>query len=688
MKNCLHLFGLGLLLLALCWSPGVTLAGNLQPQRIKTYTQLKKLLKQHQPRYYTGFRTGLTALANDSGGNVRPGTASPGGSSQTLVQVAGVDEGDEVKNDDTYIYQLNQDRVFIILANPDSALSLVATLDFSTNGFYPQELYLDGQQLIVIGTSFHDPYPYLRRGAMPIRYFSTSTVQAKVYDVTNPAVPRKVRELEIDGDYVATRKVGSTLYLVSRQYPDFYATGLSSGAKLRLATPSFRDSRRGKTFRVLSPANCWYFPGFDDPNYLIVGGVDLSTANSTLQVTAYLGAGDQVYASTNNLYVTSSRWLDLVVMGGATTLANSSAVSGAPTASKAAGLASTIIPAPVPPIPPQAVFPSEKTDIYKFSLNKGQPRFAAAAEVPGTILNSYAMDENGDYFRLATTRRGSWFDESLSSNAVYVLDAALNLAGKVENVAPGEQIYAARFMGTRLFLVTYEQIDPLFAIDLSDPANPLVVGQLALPGYSSFLLPYDENHLIGLGKDVTVVTNTTDGDVPWWSGGAFYQGLRLSLFDVTDLHQPALVQSISIGDRGSDSPALWDPHAVLWDSSSHLLAFPVTVASATNADPADPWQWGDPVFQGAYVFDVSADTGFSLRGTVTQISAGTDIWSAWDQQIQRVMHIGSDLYTLSSAEVQACDLATLEPTATLNLPTPNWWIGPGGPITVQPVTSR
>jgi inhibitor of cysteine peptidase len=311
---------------------------------------------------------------------------------------------------------------------------------------------------------------------------------------------------------------------------------------------------------------------------------------------------------------------------------------------------------------------TEQTDIYKFSLNNGHTSFVATATVPGSILNQYSMDENNTYFRVATTQHGWWDATGQDNNNLSVLDANMSVVGSLTNVAAGEQIYAGRFLGNRAFLVAFQQIDPLFAIDLSDPANPTIVGQLTLPGYSNFLLPYDENHLIGFDKDVIVAQGETDGDVPWWNGAAFYQGMKLALFDVTDLHNPVLLHSVSIGDRGTESPALYDPHSILFDRPSNLLAFPVAIAHVQDPDPNEPWLWGDTVYQGVQVYDVSLENGFVLRGEITQIPSGDDIWNDWNRQINRVLFIGSDLFTLSDAEVKVNDLTTLADKVSLELP--------------------
>jgi len=222
------------------------------PERIQSSTQLLRLLRQHQPRYYAGYRTGLLLMADALAPSA--GTSGTVPVSTTLTQVAGVDEGDCVKTDGTVIFQINQGRVLAIQGRLDASLWATNSLDFSQDSFYPQELYLTGPTLVVVGNSFRNP-PAGPKGLRPIWYFSTSTVQAKVYDVSTPAAPVKIREVEIDGDYIATRMVGNQLYLVARQYPNYYAlanAGVKTGTGI---VPAVRDTARSKVARSLAFKN-------------------------------------------------------------------------------------------------------------------------------------------------------------------------------------------------------------------------------------------------------------------------------------------------------------------------------------------------------------------------------------------------------------------------------------------------
>ena len=231
----------------------------------------------------------------------------------------------------------------------------------------------------------------------------------------------------------------------------------------------------------------------------------------------------------------------------------------------------------------------------------------------------------------------------------------------------GESIYSARFIGNRAYLVTFKKIDPLFVLDLSVPSAPAVLGQLKIPGYSDYLHPYDETHLIGLGKDAQAAEGE-NRDFAW------YQGVKLSLFDVSDVAHPKEVASYGIGDRGTDSYALQDHKAFLFSKEKGLLAIPVLLA---KIDPlkypkgVDAGAYGDYVFQGEYVFDVSLDSGFTLKGTVSHTDSGDLAKSGYywysSSSVKRALYMDSTLYTVSDMFVKANDLSTLGAISSLQI---------------------
>jgi inhibitor of cysteine peptidase len=314
----------------------------------------------------------------------------------------------------------------------------------------------------------------------------------------------------------------------------------------------------------------------------------------------------------------------------------------------------------------------ERTTVYKFAFNGPGTKYLASAQVPGTILNQFSMDEAGGYFRIATTRGQVWRENSNSTNNIYVLSPQMKMAGKLEGLARGEKIYSVRFMGNRGYLVTFKKVDPLFVLDLADPAAPKVLGELKIPGYSDYLHPYDETHVIGVGKNTVEASPEEGGTFAW------YQGLKIAIFDVTDVANPREMHKVEIGDRGTDSYALNDHKAFLFDRAKNLLVLPVLLAELTPEQKASPerqdFDYGRFTFQGAYVYDVTLDGGFKLKGRVTHMndSAGMNdeygygYYGATDS-VRRSLWIGDNLYTVSEAAIKINRLADLGEITTVNL---------------------
>ena len=618
---------------------------------------LKALLAevQNQPPTYSGgvlggMRKGAASEAAPQAAQAAPNAAQQVPDySQTNVQVAGVDEADVVKTDGKYLYQVNNRRVIIAQAYPAQEMKVVDTLNFSQSNFQPQELYVDAKYLVVIGSAFSQASSYgsfapgsPQGGTMaPMYPVHTGSVRAIIYDISDKAKIKKLRQVELQGSYVTSRKIGSSLYFVANQYLDVYRI-MQQGDKPQ--TPAFQDSALGSSAVNIDYKDIRYFPGFTQPNYLLVAGLDLDQAAKGMQVSAYLGAGQNVYASTDNLYVAITHY--------------EQPNSKAPAA------------AVVPGVPAKTT-----TQLYKFALEQGSTSFKAKGEVPGTVLNQYSMDEYRGYFRLATTVGDVWrTDENTSKNNIYVLDGSLQVKGKLEDIAPGERIYSTRFMGDRAYMVTFKLVDPLFVIDLKDPQAPTIAGALKIPGYSDYLLPYDDNHIIGFGKD-TVEAAPKYGPGTQPQNISFYQGMKIALFDVSNVAQPVEQFKTVIGDRGTDSEILHNPKALLFDKEKNLLAFPVTVMEIKNKEPNPKGipPYGQFAFQGAYVYHLDLTKGFSLEGRITHLSdaayrsAGRG-WYGSDRNVERIVYMGGTLYTLSKAEIKANDLSTLKEVNSLALP--------------------
>ena len=522
----------------------------------------------------------------------------------------------------------------------------MSTLGFAEKDFSPREMYVDDRYLVVIGQSpgYGDGpiRPMLEGGKMieimpPHRQ---AAVKAVIYDISDKSSPRHIREVELGGRYVSSRKIGPAFYLVANRSIYYHP-----GGEMEDPGPYYRDTASGGEFSTIDYSQIRYFPGFVRPDYLIVAGVNLDRPDERAQVSAYLGSGENIYASTENLYVavTDYRYRIMEDRPG-------------------------LLPGPPPA-------DGNKTRVYKFAMNGGRLTYANTGEVPGAILNQFSMDEYNGYFRIATTRGEVWrTDQYTSRNNIYVLNNQLTTVGKVEDIAPGERIYSVRFLGDRAYMVTFRTVDPLFVIGLKDPRHPEILGALKIPGYSDYLHPYDENHILGFGKD-TVEMGQKGGDGEVRGSMAFYTGMKMALFDVSDVNHPVEMFKEVIGDRGTDSELLRNHKALLFSREKNLLAFPVRVmeVDGNGEKPAAGFpEYGRFQFQGAYVYSIDLAKGFALRGKITHLTdedylkAG-NYWYDSEKNIERILYIDDTLYTLSKKFIKANNLADLKEVNTLEI---------------------
>ena len=214
----------------------------------------------------------------------------------------------------------------------------------------------------------------------------------------------------------------------------------------------------------------------------------------------------------------------------------------------------------------------------------------------------------------------------------------------MEDLAPGERIFSARFIGDRLYLVTFVQVDPLFVIDLSKPWSPRVLGELKIPGVSDYLHPYDEDHLIGVGRS----THDTVG-----RGG--FKGIKVSLFDVSDVHDPRERATYEVGDSGSSTSVTYDHKAFLFDKKRKLLVLPATLRESRNT-----------VWSGALVLRVT-EKSIRERGRISHTDT-REKYLNHAVAIQRSLYIDDVLYTISPSMIMANDLQNLKKLRWIKLP--------------------
>ncbi len=630
---------------------------------------LRKLLEEAVGQdYYMDYgiykRNGLTAVDTAAAAPASAAAESAGSSnkakqiadegsgdySTTNVQVEGVDEADIVKTDGKYLYQVNNNRIVVAEIYPSDKMKIAKIIGLEDENIYPTELYLDDKYLILIGAS-NNSIPVYRPGQssiMPEYYphYSNETVKLMAYDITDKSNIKKVREIELEGSYLSSRKIGSKLYLVSNKRFNYHR--ILDNAEVN-DTPSYRDTAVKEEFINIDHGKIEYFPGSVEPNYMIVAGVNFDLPKEGVNVSTYLGSGESIYASAENLYVAVTRYNNTRVPG---PIINDSAA----------------------PKKIEIKVSDRETVIYRFALNNGKLDYTGKGSVPGSILNQFSMDEDKGYFRIATTK-GNLFGEgeNISKNNMYVLDSDMNACGSLEDIAPGERIYSVRFMGDRAYMVTFKKVDPLFVIDLKDPQNPAILGALKIPGYSDYLHPYDENHIIGFGKDTIELSN--EGIRNREGTTAYYQGMKIALFDVSDVSNPKEKFKEIIGDRGTDSELLNNHKALLFSREKELMAFPVTVMEIENGGNVEDNRpvYGSFSFQGAYVYNVDLEEGFKLRARISHISeeeykkAG-DRWYRGNMNVERIIYIGDDLYTISKGMIKANSMTDMKEKGSLLIP--------------------
>jgi inhibitor of cysteine peptidase len=535
--------------------------------------------------------------------------------STTNIQVAGVDEADTVKNDGKYIYTISTEYdystisistaygyptilptirnvIYIVKADPQDP-KVIAKITFDNNT-YPAGIFLseDSSRLAVLASQYH-----IANDAMVFSYQSDVNTFIYVYDISDKAYPVLARNFTISGSYFNSRLIGNYVYAVVSQ--PAYAFD-NNGTITNVTLPKVYDASKVAKVSDVAPSSVYYADTI--PSYFtfttFIGLNILDDAQEPTNMTIMMGGTSAMYVSMNNIYVTYPTWSEQ----------------------------------------------GQYTSIYRVRVNGSALAFEAKGSVAGYVLNQYSMDEHNGYFRVATT----W-----QMNNVYVLNMNLSLVGKLENLAEGESIYSVRFMGNKGYVVTFRQTDPFFVIDLNNPTDPKVVGELKIPGYSSYLHPYDENHVIGLGKENNTV--------------------KLSLFDVTNVNAPTETAKYIVNGEPADSQALQDPKAFLFDKQKELLVIPMSITQYSYIDITEEERARGEVslqqsfWQGAYVFNLNLNNGFVLRGNVTHIEDNSEQKPPPYYQINRALYIGNTLYTVSNERVQLNSLENLALIAEVDL---------------------
>jgi len=576
--------------------------------------------------------------------------------STTNVQVQNVDEPDYLKNDSKYVYIVSQNTLSIIDAYPAESAELILKIALDIESQYIENMFLNEDRLVIFynGQSNEEIIPQF--DFVPRRSYSSVT-HALIVDVSDKKNPTILKDYSIDGHFRDARMIGDYAYFVTNSNVDYQYPRLPiiMEDSVRIMTPEafyFDNVEQFSNFNTLTAINI-----FDD------------TINSETFLMGYTGS---FYVSKDNFYLTyqqnmpygfyenssRDRFFDVVVpllpkdiqdeiksiqdASWENSSAQWNAISELMQKSynemnkKDKEVLFEKIKSALNEYDRKIQEDARKTIIHKISIDEEKIEYVAKGIVPGRLLNQFSMDENGDRFRVATTNEiYTQYEGTVRSNAVYVLNENLEIVGQLEEIAPDESIFSARFMGDRLYLVTFQQIDPFFVIDLSSD-TPKILGELKIPGFSNYLHPYDEEHVIGVGRDTKEIDN----------GRVQQLGIKIALFNVADVNNPKVVDDIVIGDSSTQSEALYNHKAFFFDKSREVLSIPISgdikslEESSSKMFAPEYNRWS-----GFYVFDLDKSEGIKLKGTVTH---SDDSSRYYGMNYARTFYIDDVLYTASN----------------------------------------
>ena len=516
----------------------------------------------------------------------------------TNVQVENVDEGDIVKTDDKYIYYLSKQRLIIINAESAETSEKIAEINFEEEDFYPVEIFVKNNKLAVIGNCTNiyteTKTAFTQETVSDMAEAGNTKTGIIIYDITDRKEPKEIRNVMLEGRYVASmsRMIENNIYFAVSKNIYGYEIRCKSIEELNENDymPKYIDTAISTEKKCISYDRIYNLDGATESNYLILVGINIDE-NKEADIQTFLGAGTYLYSSGKNMYIATNE----------TEYDENYQIK------------------------------NSKTKLIKFELKNGKFAYKAKGEVNGKINNQFSMDENGNDFRIATTTGEIWSNQNTSNN-LYVLNDKLEEIGKIEGFADGEKIYSVRYMGSKAYVVTFKQTDPFWVIDLSDAINPQILGEVKLPGYSVYLHPYDETHIIGFGYETK--ENGT---------GVMNDGLKLVMFDVSDFMNPKVLFEIAVGDsKYTYSELLYDHKSAVFSKEKGTMAFPINSSSGRKTNSR------------AVIYKIDLENGFSLQGEIGSIT------NNYEENIRRVVFVNGNYYTLAYAQIKVANMDTLD----------------------------
>ncbi len=537
----------------------------------------------------------LGATSNDS-------APANGAVSSTNTQVAGIDESDIVKTDGEHIYHVRTDYNGNVILSITKAESLELVSDITIPVHTVGELYLVDDKLVMlipnnivelesptlgeIAPIENNDSNLIVPGYMTDESSYSDAVSIYVYDVSNPEKPNLLEDAAQDGYYVSSRLIDDTLYLVTEKNNyNMYSWAEDSTPAIEL----FPWIKNNNETTIISSNDIMVSPHMNGVSYAIVTSFNIDSGN--FNSSAVMGTTDEIMMSEQNLYLASSIY------------------DGKPS-----------------------------TGIVAFSVSPltGKLSYKGDVMVDGNINDQFSMDEYKGYLRVATTS----YESGESSNNLYIYDANLTEVGSVQNLAPEERIYSVRFMGDMAYVVTFKETDPLFAIDVSDPKNPKVLGELKIPGFSDYLHPIGDGKLIGVGQNTYVNTH----------GGVQIDGIKLSLFDISNPKDPVELDFTIIGNDHSYTEVSYNHKAFMYYPEKSMLGLPADVYTAGN----------NTEFNGYLLYEIVDDKFNSVGNISSQEGVDSNMRYMYNYNISRGVYIYDDLITVSDGRLQKYNINSLE----------------------------
>lgn len=617
-----------------------------------------------------------------------PAEEAPEEVSETNNQVEGIDEADFIKNDaDGMIYLVSDGALQIIDGWPPEQSQVIARMPLEDE---PRRIFVEGDRILLyssvpktaVETAQYQSWWYEDDRECTYGYSCDFTgdgnkTRITIFDITDRTAPTVVRTIDTTATFISARRIGSAVHTVLYEEPELLRTlpivpeqvttnGFCTGTTItgtepniyETPTPADGDAERlVQLFDELRQQNASVIE--QAPIEELMGSTEDQVVGEAVRgrdLEACLGFYDSPLAD-GTAYLTVMS-LDL----GTDDPVQASTIVSRPGASYASADAYYVS------VRQQPVYEywytglealEEASTVHKFSLAGSTNRYAASGLVKGRVLNQFSMDEYQEHLRIATTT--GYLPSPNVHSTVSVLrqeGTSLGVVGQVDDIAPTEDIRSVRFMGDKGYVVTFKKTDPLFVFDLSDPTAPEAVGELKIPGFSTYLHPLDNGHLLSIGYD------SDDQETFAW-----FTGLLLQIFDVSDPTDPLLLHREVIGARGSSSEAATNHLAFNYFAPRQMLAIPATVCEESAGGGA----YAETMtFSGLLLYRVDVTDGFTLHGTVdhpyvdtvdsTRYYVGGECSNWWTESnsvVQRSIFMDDYVYSVSDLRIKVNSLLEL-----------------------------